>query len=281
MNPITIHTNNHLGDTVILTAAIANLQDAVPGIRIRYHGNYSEVFAFAPVFVQTSKTDLGQRVAYHPYSQRTGNGGTCVEAFTRSLFRIAGVQVPDDLVYKVPPLYVSDERRRKAADLFAGMWILNANWQECSQTKGYSRWQEVVDICSGFGVRFVRIGGKEDRDRGYKLNGTIDMRGRTSIGDLISMASVCRGIVSPASAIVHISAAFNKPTICITGAREPAILTGYSNVRHITSQCGLFSRSRGCMAFRMEQCRMPRNGFPSCMESITPETIAYAVRELT
>lgn len=274
---IKLITNHHLGDVVILTAVIRNLLAEYPEAEVDYAGPYRAIFDFAPGLLTVLPSAREVPAVYAPFSQKTADGGNCVEGFSRSLFAALGLRMPYKFRHHAPVLELSEEDREEARK-YEDAIILNANWQECSQTKAYPHWQEVVRMVP---ARFIRIGSSEDRDRGYDIEGVEDVRGKTTIRELVRMCAGCRAIVSPASAVVHIGAAFSKPTVCITGAREPMTLTSYKNVYHLTSECGRFSRTYGCMCFRLRQCRNARDGFPACMADIPPERIADALNRIT
>ena len=274
---IKLITNHHLGDVVILTAVIRNLLAEYSEAEVDYAGPYREIFDFAPGLLTVLPSAREVPAVYAPFSQKTADGGNCVEGFSRSLFAAIGLRIPYKFRHHAPVLELSDEDR-EAARKYAGAIILNANWQECSEVKAYPHWGEFVKLTS---ARIIRIGGREDRDRGYDIAGVEDMRGKTTIRELVRMCAGCSAIVSPPSAVVHIGAAFGKATVCITGAREPMTLTSYKNVYHLTSKCGRFSSTYGCMCFRLRQCRDVRDGFPACMADIPPERIADALNKIT
>jgi len=285
MKILGLMTNNHIGDAVLLTAAAENYAAVHSDTRFRYYGEYQEVFQGNPLFLPDADPRKVIGITYSPYSQKTGNGGTLVEVFSRNLFGFLGHVAPPHPKTDRPILYLTSAEIENAKVFFSGTILINAGWQECSQTKAWPHWAELVRLMPE--ETFVQIGAIGGRNFSLDVPGAIDMRGKTTIRQMIAAAAVCKAIVSPASAIVHMGAAFSRPTVCIVGAREAAKLTEYRNLVHITSHCpnGIFTANRACMKFRIEdadprKCFHHTGNFPDCMASITAERVASKLKEV-
>jgi ADP-heptose:LPS heptosyltransferase len=285
MKILGLMTNKHIGDAVILTAAAENYAAEHPDTRFRYYGEYPEVFQGNPLFIQNEEPKKIVGVTYSPYSQRSGNGGTCVEAFSRNLFGAMGHVAPPKLRTNRPSLYPTSAEIENAKVFFSGTILINAGWQECSQTKAWPHWGELVHLMPE--ETFVQIGAIGGRNFSIDVPGVVDMRGKTSLRQMIAAAAVCKAIVSPASAIVHMGAAFGRPTVCIIGAREAAKLTEYRNLVHMKNCCpnGIFTANRACMKFRIgdddpRKCFHNTGVFPDCMAAITAEEVASKLKEV-
>lgn len=280
MKIVGLMTNKHIGDAVILTAAAENYAAVYPDTKFRYYGEYPEVFQGNPLFVQDAEPSKVIGVTYAPYSQRTGNGGSHVEAFSRNLFGAMGHIAPPRLKTDRPILYLSPAEIENAK-VFENAILINAGWQECSQTKAWPHWTALVRIMQE--ETFIQIGAVGGRNFSIDVPEAVDMRGKTTIRQMIAAAAVCKAIVSPSSAIIHMGAAFSKPMVCIIGAREALLMTAYRNLTHMTSICGVFTAEHSCMTFRIGGDN-PRNcphyvseqgtRFPKCMANISAVQVA-------
>lgn len=281
---VLLTTNNHLGDVVIMTAVIENLKLAMPSNEFALDANekYLEVFDGNPNISRFARNeaDCCFECVYAPFSQRSANGGNCIEAFTKNAFSYFGINA--QIVQRTAKFYFNIEQNQ-----FGDYCIINANCQKCSETKGYPFYQEIVDACPN--MQFVQIGGNEERDITTNLKNVVDLRGKTSVRQLVSLVANAKYIVSPPSAVVHIASAFpNVKAIVLSGAREPARLTAYPNTTHIVANCiDGYNAAFGCMKFFMrkidsrtcERC-VALNGrsYPACMCLIKPCEVAELIK---
>lgn len=287
MRCIRFASHSHIGDMVICTGAIRNVCAAHPDLAFVTPDYCRDVYRHNPDMVEraTAYTELGKITYGTLADEQRGRWGNVVEGFTRSLCALLGIPtVP--AVTRVPVLHLSKEELLRSR-AYNGWWLINANCQTCSMSKGYPYWQRVVDI---LGWRFAQIGGREGRDLSPDLRGVLDIRGRTTLRDLMVMAYGCDGIISPPSCITSIGAAFGKPQICLNAGREPDALTDYPRVRHVSRKCACgWGVDTGCIA-----CRMGRYASRGCTDCVDddgrlwarcqwdtkPEEITRAAREL-
>ena len=275
----------HVGDTVCLSAAMQNLKMKHPDWEIWYSGNYDEMFFGSDFYKRPYDADKVIQLAYNDGGahEKTANRGNVCESYTYALSYHLGEDIP--LLTGVPVLPMPEEEMQWA-EPFKGCVTLNTNCQQRSSTKGYPYWQKVAEILVKNGEKVVLMGGTEERDikDGAEFKECIDLRGQTSIRQLMALAIVSSGIISPASGIVHISAAYDTPCLVVIGAREPKGLTEYPFARHITTSCQgrhTYGEKRGCMHFvadaSMASCEraVEINGrwYPQCMAEIQPERI--------
>lgn len=281
---IMFSTNDHLGDVVIMTAVFENLKKVFPDIEfgIDTRKCYMDVFENNPnVSIFDRKyADHNFQCVYQPFSQSLANGGTCINAFTINAFGALGVQPVVE--QKTAKFYLKDTENK-----YGEYCIINANCQRCSETKGYPHYQEIVD--SRPDIKFIQVGGAEERDISSDLRGVIDLRGKTTVKELIGLVSHAKWVISPPSAVVHIASAFpNVKIIVLSGAREPAELTEYPNTTHLTTFCpGGYHRNHGCMKFFMRPidsrtcpraiCEKGRK-YPQCMYEIKKEDVCALLK---
>lgn len=281
----------HLGDTACLSAAMANLLELHPDWQTWYCGDYAEMFDGGPFHSRPDGADRIIQLAYNDYGgyEKEATAGNFCESYTASLAGFLGEKIP--CVYHTPVLPEPTECM-EWAEQWRGCVLLNTNCQQRSRTKGYPYWHTVARLLLAAGQRVVLMGGCEPRDvhDDNDYPGCSDLRGQTSVRQLMALASVAACVASPASGIVHISAAYATPCVVITGAREPVGLTKYPNTRHLTSTCnGLreYGPERGCMHFvadaTMTSCEhaLQINGrwYAQCMADIAPEKVAENILE--
>lgn len=282
----------HVGDTACLSAAMANLLAAHPDWEAWYCGDYAEMFEGGPFHSRPGEADRVIQLAYGDAGCREADasGGNVCEAYTRALAWHLGEDIP--CVHRAPVLPEPTECMEWAGQ-YRGCILLNSNCQRRSLTKGYPHWGEVARLLADAGRRVVLMGGREERDvrDGALFFGAVDLRGQTSIRQLMALARVAACVASPASGIVHIAAAYGTPCVTVTGAREPVALTAYPAARHVSTTCAgrtAYGPQRGCMHFVADasnaSCeravRVGGRWYPSCMAEIDPATIVSNIRGL-
>lgn len=264
---------DQLGDSVILTGAVRNVRAAHPECLFRYDGwdKYKPIYANNEDFAEFHGGEYLHSIGYGDgHAERHGLFGNHVEAQTQRLCEFMGYDETVPIVTDVPVLYLTEEEKAWG-EQFAGKWIVNANCQKESISKAYPYWQDVIDGMRDLGLECVQIGGNLPQDISTELKGVEDWRGRTSIRELISMAYNCAGIVSPSSGIVHIGAAWRKPTVCLIGARENK-LTLYDHCKYITTEC----EDQYCIARTAKDCKHWIGRCP-CMD-FSPKLVLIAIK---
>ena len=278
-----IHTHAHIGDNVILTGAVRNVKAAYPNIRFSVPESFPELWVGNPDVENVAPTSFPEKVRYGIRFEKRGEKGNMVEGLTSSLCDSLHLE-RCKCVTRTPVLFLTEEEKERSRE-WNGRWLLNANCQTTSRSKGYPNWQKVVDSLDGLDI--YQIGGNDSRDISLDLRGVTDWRGKSSLRELIIMSYGCEGIISPPSAISNIGAAFGKRQVIVNGSREPDILTDYPNAVHVSRKCKVcgYGVDTGCMARRLNglgsnDCRHPgmSGRWCICMEELQPEEIVEAVR---
>ncbi len=145
---------------------------------------------------------------------------------------------------------------RRASD-----WTPNKNWQDSS-------WVTLASSLSQFGT-VIEIGAMDDKvpqPRGSYQ----DLRGRTSLEELVAAVAAADLYVGPISGPMHIAAATKTPAIVIVG--------GYEHPRGIEykSQTYLYSPVPCAPCWLREPCPFDRK----CLAAIAPATVERLVKEL-
>ena len=112
-------------------------------------------------------------------------------------------------------------------------WIINAGGKEDFTCKLWpaERYQKVVNGMRKKGMMCVQIGEIAEGHNHPDLKGVIDLRGMTSLRELIRLVYHSSGIIGPVSLSMHLAAAVEcrpdkypgiRPCVVIAGGREPA-----------------------------------------------------------
>lgn len=160
----------------------------------------------------------------------------------------------------------------------------------------FRRWQAVVDHFRGK-LLFVQIG--EEGHYHPPLRGVLDLRGKTTLRQLIGLVYHARGVVCPITSAMHLAAAVEvkpgnpdpRPCVVVAGGREPTSWFSYPDhqVLHTIGQLSCCATG-GCWRSRTvplgdglefdqpkHLCTDVVNGLPHCMDLIRPERVIAAI----
>lgn len=292
------------GDIVMLTAAVRDLHLSHPGTFI--------------TGVATSCSDLWR---YNPYVCQVGTRArvvTCdyplihkanevplhfIHGYRLDMERKLGVRIaPTKFAGDV---YLSKDERAgpppRAGFAADGRqtWIVVAGGKLDYTAKWWppSYYQAVVDALRNE-VLFLQVG-----EAGHvhpRLSGVVDLRGRTSLRDLVRLVYHCDGIVCPVTAVMHLASAVPakrseyplRPCVVIAGGREPAHWEAYPTHAFFSSVGFLPCCAKGgcwksrtlrlgdgsTLDRREHLCERPDGAFPACMTRIKPDDIVRSIR---
>ncbi len=281
---IPIYTNNHLGDNLILSAAISNVLAVDDSILFVVYTNYGDVFegyknvkACSNFYRQCS--DSEPTYIGYPGDEHTGNYGSLYEGFTFALSKVVNLKVP--VKYTNPVLYTKDICLDEF-DYSKKYWVINAGYILNVLTKAYPHWYEVVSLCPE--ITFVQVGAdlRNHVHRRLNLTNVIDLVNRTSTKQLLTLVKYSQGTISPVSALAHIAQAYDKPAITILGGREPLNLFKYDKLvqLHNLGVCEHTTKEKGCMKFTGCPFKIDNSIFSKCMMDILPNTVANAIKNI-
>lgn len=156
----------------------------------------------------------------------------------------------------------------------------------------FRRYQAVVNAWRGR-VLFVQVG-----EKGHyhpALDGVIDLRGRTTLRDLIRLMHHAHGVVCPVTFLMHLAAAVEvrpgaaalRPCVVVAGGREAPHWEAYPGHQFLHTVGALdCCATGGCWRSRTVPlgdgdekdqpgalCRNVVNQLPRCMDMITPEDV--------
>lgn len=157
----------------------------------------------------------------------------------------------------------------------------------------FRRWQAVVDHFQGR-LLFVQLGDQQHYHPA--LNGVLDLRGQTSLRDVVHLVYHADGVLCPVTFLMHLAAAVegkpdgpkSRPCVVVAGGREPPHWEAYPTHQFIhtvgllpcCAQGGCW-RSRSVPLEDGDEKDSPKHlcldvveNLPRCMDLITPEAVA-------
>lgn len=171
-------------------------------------------------------------------------------------------------------------------------WILVAGGKFDFTIKWWeaSRYQAVVDYFAGK-IQFVQVG-----QQGHyhpSLKGVIDLRGKTTLRQLVRLVYHSQGVLCPVTAVMHLAAAIEyktdpsrpRPCVVVAGAREPAHWEAYPHHQFVHTNGTLAcSGVGGCWKARTvplhdgdehdhDLCCDVVGELPRCMDMITASEV--------
>jgi glycosyltransferase involved in cell wall biosynthesis/ADP-heptose:LPS heptosyltransferase len=224
-----------------------------------------------------------------------------LEAFPR--FLSERLETPVNLTEFRGDVHLSEYERTSRSPLFPGedgehYWLISGGGKRDFTIKwwDHQRYQQVVDYFRGR-IAFVQVGAAGDFHP--RLNGTIDLRAKTSVRELIHLVHHAAGVVTPVSFLMHLSAAVppsarlrvtgleSRPCVVIAGGREPVHWEAYPTHQFIHTVGALACcRTGGCWRSRTRplgdgsEHDSPRRvcvdvvgKLPRCMDMITAEDV--------
>ena len=154
----------------------------------------------------------------------------------------------------------------------------------------HDRYQRVIDHFRGR-IQFVQVG--ETAHHHPPLDGVVDLRGQTTLRQLVRLVHRAQGVISPVSLLMHLAAAvetpagapMNRPCVVIAGGREPPHFTAYPHHQFIHTVGALkCCDNGGCWKSRTlplgdgdekdhpdQLCVDVVGQLPRCMDMITAE----------
>lgn len=277
------------GDILMSSGAIRDLHKAYPGeylTDIRVPTGAEQIFQHSPYITQIDEkgvVDRRIRLSYEDIHQSGWSGRPFSQAYHLDLAKAIGRPIPPTACR--PDIFLSQDETLWPSPVLlsegyeGAYWIINAGVKNDYTLKYYHRYQEVVDLLKGK-VQFVQVG--QMAHNHTKLEGAIDMRGKTDIRALFRLSWHAHGAVSPVSFQMVIMGAMEKPCVVVSGAREPIRWQHFPNHRFLALN-GSMSCAKwdGCWKNTIKDCVKPVDvagtKAPLCLEMIRPEDIARAI----
>jgi ADP-heptose:LPS heptosyltransferase len=237
------------GDIVMLTAAVRDLHRCYPGRFITDIRTPSpDLWQHNPYITPLSETAKDVTVVKCEYPlihQSNTRPYHFIHAFMHNLNEQLGLNIqPTEFKGDI---YISDEEKQwfDSVEDTEGQkerpfWLMVSGGKTDFTIKWWDdkRYQQVVDHFAGK-IEFVQVG--DGHHYHPPLNGTIDLRGQTSIRHLVRLMYHAQGVLTPVSFPMHLAAAVPtkpgappvRPCVVIGGGREPVQWAAYSYHQYI------------------------------------------------
>jgi ADP-heptose:LPS heptosyltransferase len=294
------------GDVVMLTAAVRDLHRCYPNQFLTdVRTDCPELWKNNPYLTPLAIDDPEVRVLechyplIHSSNQRPVH---FVHGFVEYLNAQLGLRITPTRLSG--DIHLSEEERNRPSPVAerlgadAPYWIIVAGGKFDFTIKWwlFRRWQAVVDHFRDQ-LLFVQVGEKHHYHPALK--GVLDLRGETSLRDLIRLVYHAQGVLCPVTLAMHLAAAVEskpggpptRPCVVVAGGREPPSWEAYPGHQFIhtigqlpcCAQGGCW-RSRSVPLGDGDQKDQPQhlcvdvvNNLPRCMDLIKPEQVAAAV----
>lgn len=292
MNNLLLKCSQSASQVLLLTAAVRDIQHSLPGMfRINVQTSFPEIWENNPYLdsIDEGEIDICIECGNDRFLEKS-------ERPLHSLRRY-GKEIGEKLKIRIqsagfsPDIHLSALEKEspllKGVKLPTRFWILNAGSSSKRTVRQWSpsRYQQLIDHYRNK-IQFIQIGRATDCHP--QLNNVIDLRGKTTIRELISLIYHSEGVVTSPGLLMHLAAAIENngdrlcPCLVIAGGREPVHWNIYSGQYYLNT-IGLLQccYRDGCWRSRTsplgdgrteddaaELCINPTNGTPRCLEMI-------------
>jgi ADP-heptose:LPS heptosyltransferase len=294
------------GDIVMLTAAVRDLHLAYPG---RFHTDVRTscpaLWDHNPWITPLRDDEPGVTVVdcEYPLIHRSNQAPYhFLHGFIEFLNERLGLAIRPTLFKG--DLHIADAEKEWFARVedekgaCRPFWLLASGGKFDYTIKWWShdRYQQVVDYFAGR-IEFVQVG--EGGHHHPPLRGTVDLRGQTTLRQLVRLMYHAEGAISAVSLLMHLAAAVevkpgrpkNRACVVVAGGREPPHWTAYPHHQFIHTVGALWCCDNGgCWKSRTrplgdgdykdgagELCVDPVGDLPRCMDMITAEEVARRI----
>ncbi|MEY2408931.1 MAG: hypothetical protein QOF48_1601 [Verrucomicrobiota bacterium] len=297
LRKIILSSRLSLGDMVALTAAVRDLHRARPGgFQIDVRTSFPDLWKHNPGLTPLNDYEPSSEIleCLCPLVDRSEKAGRhFINGFNEYLGWKLGVYTP--LTEFRGDIHLSEAELAAPSPLATlggdtPFWLVCAGGKDDFTVKWWAseRHQEVIDHFQGR-LLFVQVGDHQ-RHHHPRLRGTMDLRGRTTIRELIQLVHHADGIVCGITGLMHLAAAVpirkgrfpNRPCVVVAGGREPPHWEAYPGHQFISAVGTLPCCAQGgCWRSRVEPlgdgdekdkpghiCVDVRDGLPRCMDQI-------------
>lgn len=251
------------GDIAIMTATIRDLRKSHPEIQINCKTTAQELWNNNPYLDRSITEQNADKIIQFHYPlihQSTQGQFHFIHGFRKYL--------EDQLNIKIPAgdfcvdLHLSAQEMNDPYILnIVGnepFWVVDAGHKDDFTCKmwEFARFQEVINkTCDR--IRWVQIGASNHNHK--PLDNVINLIGKTSHRQLISLMWRCSGVLTPVSYPMHLATmqwkdhpGQHRPCIVIAGSREPAVWEQYTCHQYIHN-CGILpcSKNGACWKSRV------------------------------
>ena len=294
------------GDVVMLTAAVRDLHRCHPGEFVTdVRTSCPDLWLSNPWLTALSEQDPDVEIVdcHYPLIHRS-NQTPChfLHGFSEYLNERLGLSIRPTAFKGDIHLSASEkawfETVQATRGRCASFWLMVSGGKYDFTTKWWDprRYQAVVDHFAGR-IEFVLVG--EVSHHHPPLRGVVDLRGQTTLRQLVRLMYHAEGALTPVSLLMHLAAAVetpsggpkNRPCVVVAGGREPP--SWYSYPHHqVLHRVGALSccDDGGCWKARVRPlgdgdekdepqnlCVQPAGDLPRCLDLITSADVIRAI----
>jgi ADP-heptose:LPS heptosyltransferase len=288
----------------MLTAAVRDLHACHPDrFATDVRTPFPDLWAHNPHLTPLRDDEPGIRVidCEYPLIHRSNTSPYhFIHGFMEHLNETLGLQIQPTLFRG--DIHISDDERRWFDGVIVRkgepprFWLFASGGKYDYTIKWWDkkRYQRVVDHFAGK-LDFVQVG--ELQHHQPALRRVIDMRGQTTLRQLVRLMHHAEGAVSAVSLLMHLAAAvptkpgmpLNRACVVIAGGREPPHFTFYPHHQYLhTAGALLCCDNGGCWKSRTfpigdgdpkdkELCLDVVGRLPRCMDMITAKDVIRAI----
>ncbi len=290
------------GDIVMLTAAVRDLHATYPGeFATDVETSCPDLWEHNPYIQPLDRADPELEIVdcqYPLIHQSNQKPFHFIHGFIRFLNEKLGLRIEPGAFRG--DIHLSHEEavgRGAIAEMLGRKvhhWLVNAGGKNDFTIKWWSheRYQRVIDAFAGR-ILFVQVGAADHHHP--PLKGVIDMRGRTTIRQLVGLVYRAQGVLTPVSLPMHLAAAVptvggaavRRACVVVAGGREPPHWEAYPTHQFIHTVGSLeCCRTGGCWRARTlplgdgdekdhpnQLCLDVVGDMPRCMEMIRSEDV--------
>ena len=290
------------GDIVMLTAAVRDLHRAHPGeLLTDVRTPFPDLWAFNPHLTPLSEDDPEVEVVecHYPLIHQSNNTPAhFLHGFPAYLNERLGLRIRVTDFKGDIHIGPSEREWLRHVPTLDGDW--QPYWLVVSGGKSdftikwwdHRRYQQVVNHFRGR-IQFVQVG--EASHHHPALEHVVDLRGQTTIRQLVRLMYHAQGVLCPITFLMHLAAAVetppgqprNRPCVVVAGGREPPHFTAYSHHQFIHTVGALrCCNDGGCWKSRTVPlgdgdekdrpealCVDVVGSLPRCMDMITADAV--------
>lgn len=294
------------GDVVMLTAAVRELHKAYPKQFVTdVRTPFPDLWDNNPYLTPLNPEDPGVEMLPCHYPLIDHSNTTphhCIHGFAK--FIADKLEAPFEVTEFWGDIHLSPDERAWFSQVHELVgrdipyWIVDAGGKYDVTIKWWEgrRFQQVVDALRDR-VQFVQVGASGHHHP--KLEGAIDLRGKTDLRQLIRLLYHSQGALCGVTALMHLSAAVPskdtsrlfRPCVVVAGAREPAHWESYPDHQFIQNVGALPCAAKGaCWKDRVyplgdgderdaedRLCSNVVGNLPKCMDMITADEVVRRI----
>lgn len=254
------------GDILCMTAAVRDLRLSHPDILVNCQTSAQELWENNPHLDPRITVQNAHRTIRCEYPLiNTSNQGQhhFIHGFRIFLENTLDIRIPPT-EFRVD-VHLSEHEKNDPYILNAvgeePYWIVDAGYKNDFTAKmwEFARFQEVVNRTLGK-IRWVQVGASNHNHR--RLENVVDMVGKTTHRQFISLMYRAAGVLTPVSYPMHLATmqwhghadSERRPCVVIAGGREPSVWEAYTCHQYIHC-CGAMDccRGGGCWKSRVEK----------------------------